>query len=51
MDRECVWKHENDESGYYETACGHAWQFTEGNLKDNRVVYCPYCGGLIQEER
>ena len=44
----CRWR--EDEHGYYHTACGHLWQFTEGGIKGNSAAYCQYCGGKIVEE-
>lgn len=48
---ECKWQFDPDNgmADVYETGCGNAWEFTEGNLKDNKITYCPYCGGKIKE--
>jgi len=50
--RTCVWRECDDfeAPGTYLTACGHYWSFTEGDRKDNSAVYCPYCGGKIEED-
>ena len=46
----CVWEYEENED-YYETSCGEAWCFTEGNCKENKCRYCPYCGKKIKEKQ
>ena len=46
---ECAWR-QDEYTGAYHTACGHMWQFTEGDIADNDTRYCPYCGGLIVEQ-
>jgi|Deesub1362B_J571_1020462.scaffolds.fasta_scaffold24845_1 hypothetical protein len=43
--RECNWTFDND--GYYQTTCGNGWNFEGGEILDNGVVYCPYCGGIV----
>lgn len=43
----CKWS--KDEDGVYHTACNHAWEFTAGDIKENAVKFCPYCGGKIKE--
>ena len=46
----CKWKYQDDEyNDYWETDCGEAWCITEGNLKDNHIVFCPFCGKKIKE--
>lgn len=44
----CVWTLD-DHDGSYDTSCGETWEFTTGTIKDNRVKFCPYCGGRIKE--
>lgn len=46
---DCVWHTEDSEYmvGTYEGTCGIAWTFTEGDIKDNEVNYCPRCGGKV----
>lgn len=46
----CQWKQDSDcwNSDHWETSCGNAFQFAEGNPRDNRFVFCPYCGGKIE---
>jgi len=41
----CTWTESEDEP--IETDCGNAFEFTEGGIKENGFVYCPYCGGEI----
>lgn len=47
----CDWQldPDNDTADVYETSCKNAWEFTEGNLKDNEISFCPYCGKRIEE--
>ena len=37
------------EQDYWETACGEAFCFTDGGPSDNRMRFCPYCGGELIE--
>jgi PHP family Zn ribbon phosphoesterase len=34
---------------FYQTTCGNAFTFTEGDPEDNYFIYCPYCGFKIKE--
>jgi DNA-directed RNA polymerase subunit RPC12/RpoP len=45
----CYWSEKCDES-FWSTECGHNFQFTEGSIKTNNFVYCPYCGKQIEED-
>lgn len=42
----CAWLEDDD--GNWDTTCGHAWTFFEGTPNDNGLVYCPFCGALLQ---
>ncbi len=46
-EKSCKWM--QDEDGNYETDCGEMFTFTEGRIKENLFLYCPYCGGRIVE--
>jgi hypothetical protein len=45
----CHWADETDGDGdgYWDTQCGHAFQFNEGGPKENDFAFCGYCGGRI----
>lgn len=45
----CVWRY--DATHYkYDTSCGEAWQFSnDGDVRENCVQYCPFCGGRVSE--
>lgn len=45
----CEWKY--DPTHYkYDTTCGEAWQFSnDGDVAENCVKFCPFCGGRINE--
>jgi hypothetical protein len=47
MNKPCRWAWDTD--GYHKTECGQAHLFNEGGPKDNEYLYCPYCGGVIEE--
>ena len=38
-----------NEVEYYETSCGKAEEFTNGDIEDNHYNFCPYCGKRIKE--
>lgn len=44
----CLWTYE-DLDDYWDTACGEAFTMTEGNLVENHMRFCPFCGKPIQE--
>lgn len=42
----CEWRENSD--GCWETACGNAFEVSEGTPAENGMKFCPYCGaGLI----
>ena len=46
--RTCEWIHEETTwSNYWETQCGDAFEFTDGNPKNSLWKFCPYCGKEI----
>lgn len=45
----CVWTHDDDHE-LYETSCGNGWSFTEGGIEENKVKFCPFCGGTVAKE-
>lgn len=38
------------EDGQHETMCGNLFEFFEGRCRDNKFLYCPYCGKPILEK-
>jgi hypothetical protein len=44
----CTWKYDVMDD-FYETECDESFFLTTGNLKDNHIKYCPYCGKRIEE--
>ena len=46
---ECKWITEEGED-YYDTECGNAWMFSAGDIVNNGVVYCPYCGKRVKDK-
>lgn len=41
----CDWRIENETlPEYWDTACGEAFVFNEGDPRDNGMKFCPYCG-------
>lgn len=49
----CVWIVSREfETDVWETGCDNAYEFTNDGPKENRMKFCPYCGGaLIVEGR
>ena len=45
----CTWA--DNEDGFYETTCGHAFVFNDGTARENGFVWCPYCGGKMRQKR
>jgi len=48
----CYWRHKtyylDDDFDHWKTECGGTIQFIEGNISDNKYIYCPYCGRKIK---
>lgn len=44
----CEWKLFDVEANAYDSTCGGAFWFGEGDTKDNGFNYCPYCGKKIK---
>jgi len=42
----CRWTLDND-SGAYDTACGHKFTLNEGTPAENGMRFCCYCGGAL----
>jgi len=40
----CLWTEDPD--GYWATQCGNAFCLEDGTPEDNRMEFCPYCGGM-----
>ena len=45
----CEWQTDEYAYGYYETSCGHTWEFIEDGIKENNVKVCMYCGKPVKE--
>ena len=43
----CVW--ENGINNYWETDCLNLYVFANGTPKENKMKFCPFCGGKIRE--
>lgn len=39
----CAWTHDEDD-GSWDSACGEAWQFSDGGPVENNVRFCQGCG-------
>lgn len=44
----CKWEYD-DMHDYYDTECDEAFTCIEGDLKDNKIKFCPFCGKEINE--
>jgi hypothetical protein len=45
----CTWKLEDYEEGVWQTECGNAHVFEDGDPTDNQYKFCPYCGKALIE--
>lgn len=46
----CTWQ--SDEDGNWHTECGEIFVIIDGTPTENKMRYCPYCGGgLMQAKR
>lgn len=44
---ECIWTEDGD--GFWETSCGNTFVVEDGTPYDNKMKFCPYCGGNLRE--
>lgn len=49
----CLWTEEalwhGEATGSYATNCGENFAFVEGGIEENGFIYCPFCGGKVDE--
>jgi hypothetical protein len=45
----CEWSTDAEDGEVYETSCGRAWQFIDGDLTENSLQFCPFCGGCVKD--
>jgi hypothetical protein len=45
----CKWICISEDENLWSTECDHAFQITNGTPIENRMSYCPYCGGDIEQ--
>jgi hypothetical protein len=46
----CIWI-EHFDPDYWQTGCGNEFQIIDSTPKENGMVYCPFCGKKIKEEK
>ena len=42
----CVWEYDESDDIYI-SECGEAFQTYDGNLEENNITFCPFCGKEI----
>ena len=45
----CLWN--ENEDGWWETRCQHAFEFTDGSPIENSFHFCPFCGLPLTEKK
>jgi len=40
----CEWHLDDEDANNWVSACGGSFWFEEGDPKENKMKYCPYCG-------
>lgn len=48
--RSCHWRVDHDTPEVYETLCGNIFHLIDGNPADNKMKFCPFCGGRLVDE-
>ena len=43
----CKWQ--EDDSGTWESQCGNSFEINDGTPEENRMLFCCYCGGEIEQ--
>ena len=46
----CTWAYD-DLYDFWATACGESFIITEGDPKENKMAFCPFCGKPIKEKK
>jgi hypothetical protein len=46
----CKWTYDNDYDQWI-TSCDNAFVLMEGTPAENRMLYCPYCGKNITQDK
>ncbi len=46
VEKQCVWA---EQEYAWETTCGNAFTLDNGTPADNKMLFCPYCGGSLKE--
>lgn len=46
----CKWTYQDIED-FYTTSCHQGQVFIDGDVEDNRYIFCPYCGKKIKENK
>lgn len=44
----CVWQRVTEGLDLWSSTCGHEWEFLDGGPEDNKVAFCPFCGGRME---
>jgi hypothetical protein len=47
----CEWKVDDSDYNTYKTGCDQYFTLIDGNLKDNDIKYCTYCGKTVTEPK
>jgi hypothetical protein len=46
----CGWHQDDEGDTSWATSCGKYFVLNEGTPLENEMVFCPYCGQVLQEE-
>lgn len=50
MSTHCVWRQDGFGEDHYDTTCGNRFTLMNGcSPRENKMQYCCYCGGLLDE--
>uniref|UniRef100_A0A6M3J629 Uncharacterized protein n=1 Tax=viral metagenome TaxID=1070528 RepID=A0A6M3J629_9ZZZZ len=47
MADKCVWKYDEYDDTW-NTSCNNTYQIIWGSPTENRMKFCPYCGGMLE---
>lgn len=45
----CIWAQDGDGEQEWDTSCRKRFTLNEGTPKENRMAFCCYCGGALEE--
>ena len=46
----CTWSQDGDGEDAWDTSCHHRFNLNEGSPSENKMKFCCFCGGVLEED-